>query len=567
MSDGTIWLGTPAGVGRLGTGAPAWFGPSSGLPDPRITALAGPIAPGRSILAGTWRGLAKSGPSGFVADMGVAPITTIAVRGATTVVAVPGQAPACGSDSHPDFGPSFAAALHFATSGKLWAGGDALWACDGSSWTRFAEIPGGVIDIAEGFAGRLWLGTGHGVTWLEGDDLHVVQGPAAAGVTLLSLDSGMLVGTWGDGLWNCGNRGCRRLPGIGPGARVADLARDSANATWVTADGGLYRCGASTCEAFVHPELKAAGDLGPIEADGGVIWVGAPGGGGLVRIASASDVLRYTPDRRLPDADILDVLSVAEDTWLATEAGLVRYSGTQFLPLTGIEPPVFCLAVDGESRLWVGSRTGLSRVQLGTALNDSYVLHIPVLMGGAVRALAIDGKGHIWAGGPDGLVEFDGAMRATNHTPQLPDSSVRDIAVDAVGAVWVATSGGLARWSAGVWRNYTKEDGLPSDVVWAVHCDLKGGLWVGTFGAGAARFDGDRFRHLNYSHGLPSNVVRQILDVDSGDVWILTDTGLVSIAIEGLPDVRPSALAGWLVPGSLLMLLIAALIGWLTWRW
>ena len=565
VSDGTTWFGTPAGVGRLGAGTPVWFGALSGLPDPRITALAGPVAPDSNILAGTWRGLARSSPARFLSDKSAAPVTAIAVQGALSVVAVPGQAPSCGSNRHPDVGPRFAAALRFATTGKLWAGGDALWVCDDDSWTRVAEIPGGVTEIAEGFAGRLWVGTGNGVMVLDGAIPRVVQGPETAVVTLLSLDSGMLAGTWGDGLWNCGDRECQRLQGIGPGARVRDMTRDNTGATWVTADDGLYRCVANTCEAFTHPELQAAGDLGPIEADGDVLWIGSPSGGGLVRIAGASDVRRYAPDRRLPDADIVDVLPAKEETWLATQAGLVRYSDSQFLPVAGIEPPVFCLAVDGQSQLWVGNRTGLTRVQSGGS-HQQALLHIALPTGGAVRTVAVDERGHIWAGGPDGLVEYDAAMQVINHTPQLPDTSVRDIAFDAVGSVWVATSGGLAQWSGGNWRLYTKQDGLPSDVVWAVHCDVKGGLWVGTYGAGAARFDGSRFHHLNSSHGLPSNVVRQILDDEAGNVWLLTDTGLVSISVEGLPDVRPPLVRGWIVPGSLLLLLVVAVIGWRWWH-
>ena len=127
-----------------------------------------------------------------------------------------------------------------------------------------------------------------------------------------------------------------------------------------------------------------------------------------------------------------------------------------------------------------------------------------------------DERGHVSlrVGDPH-LVEI-GAGDTVDHTPQLPDASVRDLSVDAVGSIWVATSGGLARWSEGSWRRYSRREGLPSNVVWAVHADSRGVIWVGTYGAGAARLEGERFRPLNSSHGLPSNVVRQILDDGAG---------------------------------------------------
>ncbi|MDA0335040.1 MAG: hypothetical protein O2782_07755, partial [bacterium] len=358
----------------------------------------------------------------------------------------------------------------------------------------------------------------------------------------------------------CSQGGCQRLAGIRSMAQIHGLAGDAAGNTWVTADGALFRC-ASTCEAFDHAEVQAAGGLGPLSVDGEMLWVGSPGGGGLLQIASDTDVRRYTPDRKLPDAGVLDLLPLNGDLWLATEAGLVRHADGQFLPVTDIEAPVYRLATDREDRLWIGNRAGLTRFA-GADSGSLALKPVELSSGGPVRAIAVDGKGHIWAGGPDGLIEYDSALEATNHTAQLPDASVRDIAVDALGSVWVGTGGGLAQWRRDAWHRYDRAQGLPSNVVWAVHCDSRGGVWVGTFGGGAARYDGTTFHQLNTSHGLPSNVVRQILDDDHGDVWLLTDGGLASIAIESLPDVRPSGLTQWLIPASLAVLLTVLLVTW-----
>ena len=70
--------------------------------------------------------------------------------------------------------------------------------------------------------------------------------------------------------------------------------------------------------------------------------------------------------------------------------------------------------------------------------------------------------------------------------------------------------------------------------------------WIGTLGAGLARFDGRRFRTLTTRDGLVSNTVLALAEDRSGDVWIGTDRGLNRIhagivrtaltAADGLPS-------------------------------
>jgi ligand-binding sensor domain-containing protein len=449
-------------------------------------------------------------------------------------------------------GPRWTTALRFSTDGILWAGGDSLWSCDGSRWRRVAAIPGGVVALAEDSGGRMWIGSGKGLLLFADDRLRTMTGPGAAAAALQPQGSGVLVGTWGDGLWHCTHQTCQRHPGISQEAHVAAMAVGTAGEVWVTADGALYHCGA-VCKPFVHPELAAAGSLGPVAFDDGVVWVGSPGGGGIVRIENPRQVDLYTPDRRLPDTDIHALLPLRDTLWLATDAGLVRYAGSRFVPQASVASPALSLAVDSQGRLWVGTGRGLSRI----SANGQQAHILP--MAGAVRTVAVDRAGHIWAGGPDGLVEIGDSGRI-DHTPQLPNASVRDLAVDAHGSIWVATSGGLARWNQDAWRSYTRQDGLPSDVVWAVHADSRGGIWIGTYGAGAARFDGETFRRLNSSHGLPSNVVRQILDDGAGNIWFVTDLGLASLRLDLLPDLRPWPIPGWLLLGTGALLFVLALL-------
>lgn len=84
----------------------------------------------------------------------------------------------------------------------------------------------------------------------------------------------------------------------------------------------------------------------------------------------------------------------------------------------------------------------------------------------------------------------------------------------AVGEGWVA-------------EQWTVADGLPSDVVFAVAEDPRGGLLLGT-GGGLARFDGRTFTTLHPSEpgGPPEDRVQALIP-DPGGVWLVTETGAV----------------------------------------
>lgn len=551
-----LWFGTPAGLGRLGVGAPAWFGPDSGLPDPRITALSGPTPEG-DILVGTWRGASRLSPIGHwraIGDSSVStstrqPISLISLHNGTASYAIPGQVPPCGAGESHD-GPRFITALRTDANGHRWAGdNEALWVCRDGRWGSIARMAGGVLSLATGGQQRMWVGSGSGLWMLRDDDLQIAAGPDAPIVAMLAQANGVVAGTQGDGLWDCQSDQCDRVDGLPAGASVRALAQ-AEGVLWVTTESTLYSC-SGRCEPFVHADLPPAGELGPVAAGTGVTWFGAPGGGGIVRIDSSGQVRRFSVDRRLPQADILALLPAADGLWLATETGLVKYADAGFSPVI---MPSASLAAHNQGRLLVGGPSAVT--VMPSDIRPAAQTPIMLPSAGLVRCLSVDTNGHIWAGGPQGLAEFDREMRALDHTDKLPNPSVRDLAVDADGRLWVATSGGLATWQDDNWRVFTKADGLPSDVVWAVHADLRGGVWVGTFGAGAARFDGERFRPLTSANGLPSNVVRQILSDGSGNVWFVTDTGLAMIAHAALPDLRSTSVPIWLWPsaGALLAL-------------
>jgi ligand-binding sensor domain-containing protein len=109
----------------------------------------------------------------------------------------------------------------------------------------------------------------------------------------------------------------------------------------------------------------------------------------------------------------------------------------------------------------------------------------------------------------------------------LPNDHV--FAVEVQGPkVWIGTEDGLALLDkrSGKIRSWREPDGLPFRAVSALAVDEKtGDLWIGLFGGGLARFSGGRFDHWHQlNSGLVNDVVYGVA-VENDHVWAATTAG------------------------------------------
>jgi signal transduction histidine kinase/ActR/RegA family two-component response regulator len=102
---------------------------------------------------------------------------------------------------------------------------------------------------------------------------------------------------------------------------------------------------------------------------------------------------------------------------------------------------------------------------------------------------------------------------------------------DRQGRFWVAGTRGLARRENGVWKRFTKENGLPTTAVGFLAEGRDGSLWVGYRDrSGISKIDvsGDRFslRTFNTKSGLRSDQAIFVRVDRRGWVWLGTDRGI-----------------------------------------
>jgi signal transduction histidine kinase/ligand-binding sensor domain-containing protein/DNA-binding response OmpR family regulator len=118
-----------------------------------------------------------------------------------------------------------------------------------------------------------------------------------------------------------------------------------------------------------------------------------------------------------------------------------------------------------------------------------------------------DKKGNIWVGTSDGGLDLFNSKTNTftrfvhdEKTNSISNNGVTDIFEDNKGRLWLATLSGLNLFdlSSKHFTTFTKKDGLPSDIIYAIRADDAGKLWISSNG-GLSKFDPENKTFYNYS--------------------------------------------------------------------
>lgn len=242
---------------------------------------------------------------------------------------------------------------------------------------------------------------------------------------------------------------------------------------------------------------------------------------------------QWTSETGLPQ-NVVNAVRQTRDgyLWIATQEGLVRFDGVQFVLYDKdtaeglLENTLNSMAEDPDGALWIGTNgSGLAHFRNG---KFQPFTRKDGLAGDFVFCLWMDADGTLWIGTDNGL------SRIRNHkivpddgSASFPGEAVKAIFRDAGGALWVGTEGtGLKQIKDGKVTTYNTTNGLPSNIVHSILQDKQGVLWIGTFGGGLVRMQNDRLTVLTTREGLSNNIVNALLEDNAGNLWIGTWSGL-----------------------------------------
>lgn len=264
--------------------------------------------------------------------------------------------------------------------------------------------------------------------------------------------------------------------------------------------------------------------------------------------------------------------------WFATNYGLGRLAldgHFQLLKVTertdqGSETNyIRSLDIDEQGRLWVATTNALYRKAIDT---DEFTFislaHIDNFYPAQNQFLILrTHKDTLWIGTLDGLLKLDmktGTGKSYFHQSSdknsLINNRVRDILVTKSGEVWFATHGGISKLpsqetDAG-FSHYTRNQGLPSDTIYALLEDQEHNIWFSSnAGIGKLNPKTNRVIIFNEQEGLQAlefNGGVKLEDSD-GDLWFGGINGINRFNPKSIPDQRPDvkvALTGYSIAGK-----------------
>lgn len=99
-----------------------------------------------------------------------------------------------------------------------------------------------------------------------------------------------------------------------------------------------------------------------------------------------------------------------------------------------------------------------------------------------------------------------------NFTMQngMPSNSVRSLLTDSDGFLWIGTDAGLCRFDGENFRIFSSEDGFIGNKIWSITEDESQNLWFGDYGGGLWRYDGNSFTHFTDNDSIVDNAIRSL---------------------------------------------------------
>src|SRR5690606_20846050 len=195
------------------------------------------------------------------------------------------------------------------------------------------------------------------------------------------------------------------------------------------------------------------------------------------------------------------------------------------------------LCMDGDD-LWVGTFSkGVHVINTVTGSIKSYTADDSpsTIQDNYVFSILKSSTGHIYLGTSLSLIKYDKTNGKFERVPELDHNLVYDIKEDTKGNLWVATyANGVFRYDAlsKKWehfRHMDKKGSPPYDKVLSIFEDSNNQIWLTTQGKGFCRFDSQSKTFIPYplSGGAVHGVVYQIIEDDSGFLWLTTNNGLI----------------------------------------
>lgn len=266
--------------------------------------------------------------------------------------------------------------------------------------------------------------------------------------------------------------------------------------------------------------------------------------------------------------------------WIGSGAGIFIYdiSGKKIsgsLNTSGGFPDnsIQCIVEPYENELWIGTENaGIVRLKKDKissgeiTLSDSALVRkmntSDKLTSDNIKTLFADKSHILWIGTkngginqfiPSGNLEkrdgfVHGEISAFSNKFEMKYYNANVFCQDREDNIWVGTEIGLHRYTGELFRVYNYNDGLLSNLVWAILHDRKGDLWFSTSDGvsrftfpernGQKQYSNPSVKNYTVADGLPDNLIISLFEDSKGNTWFGTQDKGVSVLTKEIKKGR-----------------------------
>jgi len=234
--------------------------------------------------------------------------------------------------------------------------------------------------------------------------------------------------------------------------------------------------------------------------------------------------------------------------WFGTREGIFRYDGYNFKPFknfpgdstTLINNFIITLYPD-KNNLWIGSREGLSCLDINTQTIKNFTPHQFI----AVNAIVPKNDSVLWVGTYTGLYQFNKKNQQWKKIQDIGKGIfIASLSDDQKDRLYIATNRGFYIYtkSTQTYKYYhpdfpiypkAEKNSIRGFVKSAL--DQHGNLWLSTWGSGLIRFDIKNEKISVWSHQtddvnvMPYFIIIDMLPDDYGNIWLANKEGGLTI--------------------------------------
>lgn len=321
--------------------------------------------------------------------------------------------------------------------GNIWIGtyGAGLSMLQDNYFTFYAAGNDAVSNAVSVFTGEKdhWFGTQNGIIHIDaksGQSENIsFKGLPADKITAITGNRSMLfIGTDHSGIYQADSTGKIKRIELAPDRLSNSITAitGSEASLWIATRAGIFHINGDEVKHYTTEDGLTHNNINHIYLDKkGNLWIAAQSN--HISMIANGKVINHPVTS---SGGVLNIVSITEDSkgniWFATQGN----GALQFSPSTksihnytvdnGLRSNYcYSISADGEGRIWIGHRTGLTRINLQENSTKPFGAADGITGECNLNAMAIDLSGNVWIGTTNGIIKYDPAKDKKNLVPPV----------------------------------------------------------------------------------------------------------------------------------------------------